>query len=506
MSTTMAHDVAVVGAGPYGLACAAHLRARGLDVRVLGQPMDLWERCMPAGMFLRSSWEASTIADPDGALSLDAYEAAHAVRIPRPIPLADYLRYARWFQRSAVPDVDTRRVERIEPVDGGLEAQLDDGDALAARRVVIATGPAGFARRPAAFDGLSAPLVRHSSELRELDGYAGRRTAVVGAGQSAIELAALLHEAGADVEVIARAGRIRWLRRSGWLHGRDGALRRMLYPPTDVGPVGLSWLVAVPDAYRHVPEPLAGRIAHRCIRPAASSWLVERTSGVAMSLGRSVASATAGGEGMRLSWTTEDAARSTGSSSPRGSSSGPDRHPLLGPELRRACRPATACRCSARASFERARPALRGRVRRRQLRPGDALRVGHAVHRPALAAHLGDGRRRRSRDASRPRPRPRPARADAHRRRHHGSELPSARGRAEPRTARRARPRRAQRDEHAVAASSRYAGPQLEWPAAGEEAASRTSSTSRTASAFRAGCSSPRTTRRPRSSPATTRR
>jgi lysine/ornithine N-monooxygenase len=407
MSTTMAHDVAVVGAGPYGLACAAHLRARGLDVRVLGQPMDLWERCMPTGMFLRSSWEASAIADPDGALSLDAYEAAHAVRISRPIPLADYLRYARWFQRSAVPDVDTRRVERVEPVDNGLEAQLEDGDALAARRVVIATGPAGFARRPAAFDGLSAPLVRHSSELRELDGYAGRRTAVVGAGQSAIELAALLHEAGADVEVIARAGRVRWLRRSGWLHGRDGALRRMLYPPTDVGPVGLSWLVAVPDAFRHVPEPLAGRIAHRCIRPAASSWLVERTAGVAMSLGRSVASATAGGEGMRLELDDGGCREVDRVVLATGFQLRADRHPLLGPELRSRLQTRDGMPVLG-PGFVSSVPGLHfvGAFAAGSFGPVMRFVSGTPFTGRALAAHLGDGRRR-------PSPRREPASASA---------------------------------------------------------------------------------------------
>ena len=331
---TMAHDVAVIGAGPYGLACAAHLRGRGLDVYPLGRPMDLWERCMPVGMFLRSSWEASTIADPDGALSLDAYEEAHGLRLPRPIPLDDYLRYARWFQRSAVPDVDPRRVERVEQADGGFELRIEGGDALAARRVVIATGPAGFARRPAAFAGLPEPLACHSSQLRELHGYAGRRTAVIGAGQSAIELAALLHEVGATVEVLARAGDIRWLRRSGWLHGRDGAVRRILYPPTDVGPVGLSWLVAVPDAFRRVPEPLAGRIAYRCIRPAASGWLVARTADVRMTFGRSVASVAVGSSGVRLE--LDDGAHREVDRVvlATGFDVRADRHPLLAPDLR----------------------------------------------------------------------------------------------------------------------------------------------------------------------------
>jgi cation diffusion facilitator CzcD-associated flavoprotein CzcO len=327
------HDVAVIGAGPYGLAATAHLRACGLAVHALGRPMDLWER-MPVGMLLRSSWEASTIADPDRALTLDAYEAANGVRIARPIPLEDYLRYALWYQRQAVPDIDTRRVVGIRRADGRFELALDDGDALTARRVVIATGPAGHARRPPGLAGLPAPLVQHSSELRQLGEFRGRRTAIVGSGQSAIELAALLHEAEAEVEVIARADRVRWLRRSGWLHDRDGVVRRLLYPPTDVGPVGLSHLVAVPDAFRRVPERLGERIAYRCIRPAAAGWLVERTARVSLTLGRRIASATPVADGVRLVLDDGTAREVDRLVLATGFDVRADRHPLLGPELR----------------------------------------------------------------------------------------------------------------------------------------------------------------------------
>jgi hypothetical protein len=294
-----AHDVAVIGAGPYGLATTAHLRARGLGVHALGRPMDLWEQ-MPAGMFLRSSWEASTIADPHRALSLDAYEAEHRIQVARPIPLPDYLSYARWYQRQAVPDVDTRRVVHVRRALGGFELELADGEIVQARRVVVATGPAGHARRPPELATLPRPLARHSCDIRDAAEFAGRRTAIVGSGQSAIELAALLHEAGAEVEVIARAERIRWLRRSGWLHQRGGPVRRLLYPPTDVGPVGLSHLVAMPNAFRRVPQPLGDRIAYRCIRPAAAGWLVERVGAVRLTLGRRITSAAGDGDRVHL--------------------------------------------------------------------------------------------------------------------------------------------------------------------------------------------------------------
>jgi len=329
---TTLRDVAVIGAGPYGLSASAHLRAGGLDVHTLGRPMELWEG-MPPGMLLRSSWEASTIADPDGALSLDAYEAEHGVRIARPIPLEDFLRYADWYRRSAVPDVDTRRVVAVRRAGDGFELELADGDGVGARRVVIATGPGDHARRPAELDHLGAPLACHSGEVRDPAAFRARRTVVVGSGQSAIELAALLHEAGADVEVIARAGEIRWLRRSGWLHARDGMLRKLLYPPTDVGPVGLSQLVARPHAFRRLPVAMGERVAYRCIRPAAAGWLVDRTRAIRLTLGATIVSAVATGDGVRLNLgdgSVRDIERLVLAT---GYDVRADRHPLLSPRL-----------------------------------------------------------------------------------------------------------------------------------------------------------------------------
>jgi cation diffusion facilitator CzcD-associated flavoprotein CzcO len=314
------------------------LRALGLDVHVLGEPMELWRRQMPIGMFLRSSWEASTISDPRHELTLDDFEAEHGVRLSRPVPLDDYLRYGHWYQRRAVPDVDTRRVVHVERAIGGFHVHVDAGDRLSTRRVVVATGPGGFARLPGQFARPRSPLVSHSSELRDLRGFAGLRTAIVGAGQSAIELAALLQEAGADVEVIARAGQIRWLRRSAWLHERQGALGRMLYPRTDVGPVGLSWVVALPNAFRRVPRDLGQRIAYRCIRPAASAWLIPRTEDVRLTLGRSVSSAEAVGDRLRLrldDGTRRDVERVVLAT---GFEVRADRHPLLDPALIAAIR------------------------------------------------------------------------------------------------------------------------------------------------------------------------
>jgi cation diffusion facilitator CzcD-associated flavoprotein CzcO len=395
-------DVAIIGSGPYGLASAAHLRARGLDVHVLGRPMDLWERRMPVGMFLRSSWEASTISDPDGTLSLDAYEAERAAPIARPIPLDDYLGYGRWFQRHAVPDLDTRRVVVVRRDPAGFRLALDDGSELGARRVVIATGPAGFARRPAPLSDLPAPHVQHSIDVRELGDYHGRRTAVIGSGQSAIELAALLHEAGAEVEVIARADRIRWLRRSGWLHARDGVVRRLLYPPTDVGPVGLSQLVARPAAWRFVPYGLGERIAYRCIRPAASGWLVPRTAEVTLTLSHEVTGATVGGNGLRLRLDDGGEREVERVVLATGFDVRADRHPLLDRTLLTRLRTRDGAADLGR-GFESSVPGLHfvGAFSAASFGPVMRFVSGTPFTGRALAAHVASTRR-----AERPRPQP----------------------------------------------------------------------------------------------------
>jgi hypothetical protein len=150
-------------------------------------------------------------------------------------------------------------------------------------------------------------LATHSMEMTEPGQFAGRSVVVIGSGQSAVESAALVLEAGADVELIARAPLIRWLTRDRRAQlervGRIGSLvRRLLYAPTGVGPAGLSWVVAMPNLFRRLPVRPRERLAHRCIRPAATGWLVDRTAGATITLGRQVVEARseAGAVGLTL--------------------------------------------------------------------------------------------------------------------------------------------------------------------------------------------------------------
>jgi hypothetical protein len=83
----------------------------------------------------------------------------------------------------------------------------------------------------------AAELATHTSAHRDLSRFGGKRVLVVGGGQSALESAALLHEAGADVEVLVRKDHLIWLH-GGKYHRMLGRYSKLVYAPTDVGPMG----------------------------------------------------------------------------------------------------------------------------------------------------------------------------------------------------------------------------------------------------------------------------
>jgi Pyridine nucleotide-disulphide oxidoreductase len=325
-------EVAIVGAGPYGLATAAHLGAAGVQTQVFGEPMGFWRRHMPVGMLLRSPWEASHISDPQRSLTLDRYERARGVRLSRPIPLDDFVEYGEWFQREAVPGLDRRTVTGVEPVDGGFKLTLEDGESLGAARVVVAAGLAPFGRRPPPFDELPAALVSHSSDYGDLARLGGSRVVVVGAGQSALESTALLHEAGAEVEVVARAPGVHWLGRSALLH-RLEPVRRLLYAPTDVGPAVLSWVVATPSLFRRLPLESQVRLARRSIRPAGAAWLKPRLERVPITTGASVVAANMASDGLILRLSDGSERRVDHVVLATGYGVEVSRYPFLSPEL-----------------------------------------------------------------------------------------------------------------------------------------------------------------------------
>lgn len=293
-------DAAVVGAGPYGLAAAARLRAAGREIQAFGQAMEFWQQQMPRGMLLRSAWEATHIGAPEGDLTLDSYEQSHGTQLSSPLPLESFVAYGCWFGEQAVPDLDPRKVTRIVRSPDGFTLELEDQELVQARRVVVAAGLFPFAYHPSQFDGLPPGLVSHSSQHTDFSRFRGRSVTVIGGGQSALEYAALLNEAGASVEVIMRAESVRWLHRSKWATRHRNRLERAIDPATDVGPIGLSWLVNQPFLFRRLPRHLQEDVSYRCIRPAGARWLQPRLESATITTGRHVVSASPDGRGVRL--------------------------------------------------------------------------------------------------------------------------------------------------------------------------------------------------------------
>src|SRR5579875_30663 len=295
--TRVDDDIVIIGAGPYGLSVAAHLRAKGKVVRVFGKPMELW-KSMPGGLFLKSIWSASSLSDPAGTYTLEQYVKETGTAKLEPIPLGFFLNYADWFQRHAVPDIDPTYIRDVAADGQVFHLDLADGRSLRARKVVVAVGIAGFVYVPEFARDLPPELVSHTSSLLDLTRFKGIRVAMVGNGQSALEYAAMLHEAGASVELISRHT-VRW--HSKILYEYTGPARHIFYPPGDVGPPGINWLVAFPTIYRRLPASIKAPVHRRAVLPGGAKWLRPRVEGkIRLTENTHVVKAVAQGQGVCL--------------------------------------------------------------------------------------------------------------------------------------------------------------------------------------------------------------
>ncbi len=274
-------DVAIVGAGPYGLSLAAHLRAAGVEYRLFGLPMRLWQAAMPRGMFLKSQGFASNISDPAGTHSLEAFCTATGrayASYGLPVPLGTFVSYGQWFAADLGLPVEEVLVTDVSEVGGRFSLTLADGERISARNVVIAVGVEHFAYLPAPLSSLPPELCTHSSAHPDLAVFAGKDVIVVGAGQSALESAALLHENGANVRVLARERQVVW---NGLPLPLDRPLRqRLREPESGLGSGWATWFYSNhPEMFRRLPRGTRVYRARTALGPAGASWLRSRVEG-----------------------------------------------------------------------------------------------------------------------------------------------------------------------------------------------------------------------------------
>ncbi|MET9886538.1 NAD(P)-binding domain-containing protein [Streptomyces sp. NPDC006430] len=270
-------DLVVVGAGPYGLSIAAHAVAAGLGVRVLGRPMASWRDHMPEGMYLKSEPWSSNLSAPDGQHTLAAYCATRGLTAEHshPLPIDTFSSYGMWFARHAVPEVEEVTVTEVTPQGDGFLVRTAEGPPLLARTVALAVGVMPFVHHPEALRDLPPGHCSHSSDHRDLARFAGREVAVIGAGQAALEIAALLAENGARPCLVARRSRLNWNTVPQPLE--RPFLRALRDPHSGLGTGWRSWVWSeLPWAVHRLPAPTRERIAATALGPAGAWWLRDR--------------------------------------------------------------------------------------------------------------------------------------------------------------------------------------------------------------------------------------
>jgi cation diffusion facilitator CzcD-associated flavoprotein CzcO len=238
--------------------------------------MQTWTNQMPEGMCLKSDGFASTLYDPDSAFTLERFckerELPYA-GIGLPVRLETFVAYGQEFQRRMVPELEQRSVVSLDRSGPDFRLLLDNQEVVLARKVVIAAGISHFQYLPPILSGLPEDRVTHSSRHHSLSRFQGKDVTVIGAGASAIDLAALLHAAGANVRVLARAPEIRF-------HNPPGPqprplMDRLRAPMTGLGPGWRSFLcVKGPLLFHKMPLAFRMKVVQKHLGPAPG-WFIK---------------------------------------------------------------------------------------------------------------------------------------------------------------------------------------------------------------------------------------
>jgi thioredoxin reductase len=269
-------DVAIIGAGPYGLSLAAHLRARGVKYRIFGEAMRFWLN-MPVGVNLKSLAFATNIAVPESGYSFPNWCRQHGLEDFEPCTMQSFSAYGLEMQKQFVPDLEVVLVTNVSLRSGGFELALSSGERLFSRKVVICTGLSGLARIPDVLRELGPDRMRHTFDISDYSEFRNKTVAVIGAGSSAIEAGALVREAGGRSEVFVRG-------QEAVFHGRTPRARPLWEsiknPMTVLGSGRDNWILQqLPLSVYMLPRERRTRFVKRYLGPASPWWIKDRVVG-----------------------------------------------------------------------------------------------------------------------------------------------------------------------------------------------------------------------------------
>ena len=274
-------DVAVIGAGPYGLSLAAHLRNSGIPFRIFGRPMDSWVAHMPKGVCLKSDGFASNIYDPESAFTLKQFCAERGIEYADagiPVRLETFAAYGLAFKGRMAPELEDKLVVSVDRSPDGFSVRLDDGETVKARRVVLAVGITHFAYVPGNLADLPPEFLSHSFCHHDLERFRGRNVVVIGGGSSATDLAGLLRDADADVQLVSRRIKLKFHTKPT---GKPRSLyQRIRHPKSGLGPGLRSRFFAdAPMAFHYLPERLRVEAVSRSLGPSGAWFAKDKVIG-----------------------------------------------------------------------------------------------------------------------------------------------------------------------------------------------------------------------------------
>jgi thioredoxin reductase len=294
-------EVAVVGSGPYGLSIAANLASRGVATALFGKPMAFWDTIARAApeRYLKSYCFGADIPVPE-SIGFSDWSEARGLETFEPCAMRDFVDYGLELQRRFVPFAQESDIVDIRKIGHIFLLRPETGEEVLASHVVVATGLSRFELVPRELTALPAELLLHSNGVKDYRRYKGKHVAVIGGGQSALEAAALVHEAGGEAELIVRDQKIRWMSR---LIRERSLLKKLRSPISGLGSGPKAWVLTnLPGACRLVPDGPRINFLHRHLPPEGAWWLRSRVEGkVSTLLGTTVNGASIAGDKVALS-------------------------------------------------------------------------------------------------------------------------------------------------------------------------------------------------------------
>jgi thioredoxin reductase len=274
-------NTAIIGAGPYGLSVAAHFRQRGIPFRIFGRPMDSWLAHMPKGMMLKSDGFASDIYDPESAFTLRQFCAERGIEYADsgvPVRLDTFTGYGLAFKDRMVPEHEEKIVVTVDRLADGFRLQLQDGETFQARNLVLAVGITHFDYVPENLAHLPAEFLSHSARHREVEPFRGKDVVVIGGGSSAMDLAGLLGEAGAKVQMVSRRTELKFHSQPT---GKPRSLwQQIRHPQSGLGPGMRSRFFAdAPGVFYYLPECIRIEAVRRSLGPSGGWFIRDKVIG-----------------------------------------------------------------------------------------------------------------------------------------------------------------------------------------------------------------------------------